>query len=72
MHLNMNILKIIADHRINLLGCRGISAICHGTMPPVEMFTYSTETRRMAQGRGIFSMQFSHFSDSQRPAYFGG
>ncbi len=39
-------------------------AVIHGTAPLVDMFGYSTELRSMTQGRGTFSMQFSHFSDS--------
>ncbi|MFH1809605.1 MAG: elongation factor G [Pseudomonadota bacterium] len=39
-------------------------AVIHGTSPLVNMFGYSTDLRSMTQGRGTFSMQFSHFSDS--------
>lgn len=40
------------------------SSMVHGTAPLIKMFGYSTELRSMTQGRGTFSMQFSHFSDS--------
>lgn len=50
--------------RVEGIDSEHISAIIHGTAPLVEMFGYSTELRSMTQGRGTFSMQFSHFSDS--------
>ena len=35
-------------------------------VPLAEMFGYATELRSMTQGRGIFSMEFSHYEDVPR------
>ena len=34
--------------------------------PLAEMFGYATQLRSMTQGRGIFSMEFSHYEDVPR------
>jgi len=35
-------------------------------VPLAEMFGYATDIRSMTQGRGIFSMEFSHYSETPR------
>ena len=35
-------------------------------MPLAEMFGYATQLRSMTQGRGIFSMEFSHYEEVPR------
>jgi len=35
--------------------------IIHAVVPLANMFGYSTSLRSATQGRGTFSMQFSHF-----------
>jgi len=36
------------------------------TVPLAEMFGYATDIRSMTQGRGIFSMEFSHYAEVPR------
>jgi elongation factor G len=36
--------------------------IVHGEVPMVKMFGFTTGLRSMTQGRGTFSMEFSHFA----------
>jgi elongation factor G len=40
------------------------SQILKATVPLARMFGYSTALRSATQGRGTFSMQFSHFDRS--------
>ena len=35
-------------------------------VPLAEMFGYATQLRSMTQGRGIFSMEFSHYEEVPR------
>ncbi|MEB3274488.1 MAG: elongation factor G, partial [Prochlorothrix sp.] len=35
-------------------------------VPLAEMFGYATDIRSMTQGRGIFSMEFSHYGEVPR------
>jgi len=35
-------------------------------VPLAEMFGYATQLRSMTQGRGIFSMEFSHYEEIPR------
>jgi elongation factor G len=35
-------------------------------VPLAEMFGYATDIRSMTQGRGIFSMEFSHYEEVPR------
>ncbi len=34
----------------------------HATVPLAEMFGYATDLRSMTQGRGVFTMEFDHYS----------
>jgi elongation factor G len=45
------------DHKMGL-------QILRATVPLARMFGYSTALRSETQGRGTFSMQFSHFDRS--------
>ena len=36
------------------------------TFPLAEMFGYATDIRSKTQGRGIFSMEFSHYGEVPR------
>ena len=53
------------------LGVEG-QAVDNGTskvqakVPLAEMFGYATQLRSMTQGRGIFSMEFSHYEEVPR------
>jgi elongation factor G len=40
------------------------SQVIRATVPLARMFGYSTSLRSATQGRGTFSMQFSHFDRS--------
>jgi elongation factor G len=40
------------------------SQVIRATVPLAHMFGYSTSLRSATQGRGTFSMQFSHFDRS--------
>ena len=37
------------------------SQVVRCTVPLAEMFGYATDLRSRTQGRGVFTMQFSHF-----------
>jgi elongation factor G len=39
----------------------GIQAV-HAMVPLAEMFGYSTDLRSTTQGRGVFTMEFDHYS----------
>ena len=39
------------------------SQVVHAMVPLAEMFGYATDLRSRTQGRGVFTMQFSHFDD---------
>jgi elongation factor G len=41
--------------------------VLNADVPLSEMFGYATELRSMTQGRAVFTMQFSHYS--QAPKY---
>jgi elongation factor G len=45
------------------MGDRGIVRTVHSHIPLSEMFGYSTTIRSMTQGRGSFTMEFSHYSE---------
>jgi elongation factor G len=36
--------------------------VIHSEVPMVKMFGFTTGLRSMTQGRGTFSMEFSHFA----------
>ena len=43
----------------------GVQAI-HGFVPLAEMFGYATDLRSRTQGRGTYTMQFSHYEEAPR------
>jgi elongation factor G len=40
---------------------RNAAAVVRGIVPLAEMFGYATDLRSRTQGRGVYTMQFSHF-----------
>lgn len=60
--------EVIGDlnsRRVNVedMESRGKSKVIHGFVPLAEMFGYATALRSRTQGRGTFTMQFSHYSE---------
>jgi len=49
--------------KVNGINVRGDGQVIRGEVPLVEMFGYATELRSLTQGRAIFSMEFSHYSE---------
>lgn len=49
--------------KINEMGERGPSRIINAEVPLSEMFGYVTKLRSMTQGRGSFTMEFSHYAE---------
>ncbi len=49
--------------RISHLDMRAGSQVIDAIIPLSEMFGYSTDLRSRTQGRGVFTMQFSHYED---------
>jgi elongation factor G len=49
--------------RIERLEARGATQIIDCAVPLSEMFGYATDLRSRTQGRGTFSMQFSHYEE---------
>jgi elongation factor G len=45
---------------------RGEAQVIGASAPLAEMFGYSTTLRSMSQGRAVYSMQFSHYSEVPR------
>lgn len=51
----------IRQGRIERIDTKGPVQVLKGMVPLSKMFGYSTELRSLSQGRGTFSMQFSHY-----------
>ncbi|SFH39750.1 translation elongation factor 2 (EF-2/EF-G) [Desulfotomaculum arcticum] len=49
--------------RIEEMEPRGMNQIIHGYVPLAEMFGYATDLRSRTQGRGTYTMQFSHYEE---------
>ncbi len=49
--------------RIEEMEPRGNTQVIHATVPLAEMFGYATDLRSATQGRGTFTMQFSHYAE---------
>lgn len=49
--------------RIGQLDMRAGSQVIDAVIPLSEMFGYSTDLRSRTQGRGVFTMQFSHYEE---------
>ena len=49
--------------RVEEMEPRGNTQVIHGYVPLSEMFGYATELRSRTQGRGTYTMQFSHYED---------
>lgn len=48
--------------RIEEMEPRNGAQVIHAMVPLAEMFGYATELRSRTQGRGVYSMQFSHYA----------
>ncbi|MBI4757491.1 MAG: elongation factor G [Chloroflexi bacterium] len=53
--------------RIEGMEVRMGSQIIRGVVPLAEMFGYATDLRSVTQGRGTYSMEFSHYEQMPRP-----
>jgi len=49
--------------RVEEMEPRGNTQVIHGYVPLAEMFGYATELRSRTQGRGTYTMQFSHYEE---------
>jgi elongation factor G len=49
--------------RIEEMEPRGNTQVIHAVVPLAEMFGYATDLRSATQGRGTFTMQFSHYAE---------
>lgn len=49
--------------KIKAMGERGTVRVVDANVPLSEMFGYSTNLRSMTQGRGSFTMEFSHYEE---------
>ena len=49
--------------KITEMGERGSARLVDATVPLSEMFGYVTNLRSMTQGRGSFTMEFSHYEE---------
>ena len=47
--------------KIEQIASKGSVQVLTGTVPLSKMFGYSTSLRSATQGRGTFTMQFSHY-----------
>ena len=62
--------EVIADlnsrhGRLEEITPRGKTSVIKAISPLANMFGYSTSLRSLTQGRGIFSMQYSHYDIKQ-------
>jgi len=49
--------------QIEEMESRGTARIVRGSVPLAEMFGYATALRSRTQGRGTYTMQFSHYGE---------
>ena len=49
--------------KIEGFNSRKDAQVIRGTVPLAQMFGYATTLRSMTQGRAIYTMQFSHYSE---------
>jgi len=49
--------------RIEGMEARAGAQVIHAYVPLAEMFGYATALRSRSQGRGVFSMEISHFEE---------
>jgi len=49
--------------RIEGMETRGNTQVIRGFVPLAEMFGYATDLRSKTQGRGLYTMQFSHYEE---------
>jgi elongation factor G len=49
--------------KITAMGERGMARVVEADVPLAEMFGYVTNLRSMTQGRGSFTMEFSHYDE---------
>jgi elongation factor G len=47
--------------RLEKMEIRGANQVIQAIVPLAEMFGYATQLRSMTQGRGVYTMQFSHY-----------
>lgn len=52
--------------RVEELERRGAAQVVHAMVPLAEMFGYATDLRSRTQGRGNYTMQFSHYFEVPR------
>jgi elongation factor G len=53
--------------KIEKIDVRGGSKVIKISIPLAEMFGYATTLRTITQGRGLFSMEFSHYAQAPPP-----
>jgi elongation factor G len=54
--------------RIEGMDARGNAHTVRAHVPLAEMFGYATRLRSLTQGRGSFSMEFSHYDPASKEA----
>ena len=52
--------------RIEGMEARGNGQVIRAMVPLSEMFGYATDLRSTTQGRGLFTMQFSHYEEAPK------
>lgn len=53
--------------KIDAMEMRSGSRVIKASVPMAEMFGYATVLRTLSQGRGVFSMEFSHYETTPPP-----